>query len=81
MKGHEMHTYEDGFEMSGHEPHLPDDPDAVDRDPYLIPEPGDDDEPDGRPGPDEGEGPGRFPGDEAPDRMLVDDSDGGTSQG
>ena len=76
-----MRAYEtDGFEMSGHDPRLPDDPDAVDRDPYLIPEPGDDDEPDRRPRPDEEERPGRFPGDEAPDRMLVDDSDSATTQ-
>jgi len=75
-----MCAYEDGFEMSGYDLSLPLDPDAVERDPYVIPDPGADDEPDGRPRPDEEERPQRLPGDEAPDRMIVDDGDGATTQ-
>jgi hypothetical protein len=63
-------------EMDVHGRPVPDDPDAVDRDPYLIPEPDDEGGPDDRPRPDEEEEPQRFPGEEPPDSMIVGDSEG-----
>ena len=63
MKGHEMR---DEIERP-----VPDDPDAVDRDPYVIPEPEDGDGPYDRPRPDHEEGAQRLPGADAPDRMIV----------
>jgi hypothetical protein len=67
-------------EMDVHGRPVPDDPDAVDRDPYLIPEP-DDEGANDRPGLDEEEEPQRFPGEEPPDSMIVGDSEGSGRMG
>lgn len=69
-----------GFEMSELEQRVPDDPDAVDREPYIVPEPEDDGGPGDRPRPDQEEGAQRLPGEEAPERMLVGDSQSAPTQ-
>ena len=46
-------------------PAVPDDADAIDRDPYIVPEPEDDQQVE----------PQHFPGDEPVDRMLADEAE------
>jgi hypothetical protein len=66
-RGEQMNEYE----VEEYERPVPDDPDVIDRDPYIIPEPDDDVDPDGRPRPDEEEDAQRFPGDDPADSMIV----------
>ena len=66
------------YETDEYERPVPEDPDVIDRDPYLIPEPDAEEGPDDRPRPDEEEEPQRFPGEQPPGSMRVDDGESPT---
>jgi hypothetical protein len=72
MDAYEMGGYQvSEYEMDEYERPIPEDPDVIDRDPYIIPDPAEEEGPDDRPRPDEEEEPQRFPGEEPPGSMLV----------
>jgi hypothetical protein len=60
MDAYEMGGYQvSEYEMDEYERPIPEDPDVIDRDPYIIPDPAEEEEPQ------------RFPGEEPPGSMLV----------
>jgi hypothetical protein len=63
-KGREKHDH-----PMSNQPAIPDDADAIDRDPYIVPVP-EGDQPDV---------PQRFPGEEPAERMLADDGERGAT--